>query len=320
MIGVLATAASAGTLRTITGTAKADRLTGTARADAISGLGGNDRLTGLGGNDLLVDGPGNDTIGGAGVDRVRCGTGRDTVQADGRDSVSRDCEKVTRPKPPPADDDPPATPRRATPPRSPICVSAPSRRSQTTGASRAARRALQDRRSPAPHASTARCGPSTRAALRSRSPSSSTARSSTSRRPATVGRSSRSTRTPRRFRRGAGAAGRSSTASSSPRSRSRPPADRSPLCGRGKLAVTCAIRRCEAAVVREAGGRLRYVRRDDATDEDHSAAGVMASARDGLNRRRGVLEERCPDDAGRYPRDAVRLSALRGRIERHGSR
>jgi hypothetical protein len=98
------------------GTSTADTMTGTAFADVLRGLGGNDRLNGRGGNDRLFGGPGRDSLtGGTGRDlldagpgndrvaardgtrdTVRCGPGRDTVVADRRDIVSRNCEKVQR--------------------------------------------------------------------------------------------------------------------------------------------------------------------------------------------------------------------------------
>jgi Ca2+-binding RTX toxin-like protein len=106
------------------GNAGPNTLAGTARNDKLNGLGGNDTLNGLGGNDTLNGGPGNDRIfGGAGndhliggpgkdmihgdagndlidardgqKDRVDCGAGHDTVNADKLDVVSH-CEKVNR--------------------------------------------------------------------------------------------------------------------------------------------------------------------------------------------------------------------------------
>jgi hypothetical protein len=109
-------AASRGVTRS--GTSRADTMNGTAFGDVLRGLAGNDRLNGRGGNDRLFGGAGHDSLtGGAGVDlldagtgndrisardgtrdTVRCGPGRDTVVADRRDSVSRDCETVRRPR------------------------------------------------------------------------------------------------------------------------------------------------------------------------------------------------------------------------------
>jgi RTX calcium-binding nonapeptide repeat (4 copies) len=102
---------------TRSGTSTADTMNGTAFADVLRGLAGNDRLNGRGGNDRLFGGAGHDALtGGAGIDlldagagndrisardgirdTVRCGPGRDTVVADRRDSVSRNCETVRRP-------------------------------------------------------------------------------------------------------------------------------------------------------------------------------------------------------------------------------
>jgi hypothetical protein len=101
---------------TRTGTSARDVLVGTAQADRLSGRGGADRLVGRGGADLLAGGAGADRLlGGAGRDvldggsgddsiaaadgvrdTIRCGRGRDTVVADRRDSIARDCERVRR--------------------------------------------------------------------------------------------------------------------------------------------------------------------------------------------------------------------------------
>jgi Ca2+-binding RTX toxin-like protein len=90
--------------------------TGTARADVLIGGLGNDTLNGGRGNDTIKGGAGNDhLIGGAGVDRlfggrgndrvdardgtrdvVDCGPGTDLVRADKKDTISRDCEQVSR--------------------------------------------------------------------------------------------------------------------------------------------------------------------------------------------------------------------------------
>ena len=83
---------------TIVGTSHADTLRGTMQADRLYGKAGNDILLGRGGNDLLTGGPG--------ADRLVCGPGRDVARADRRDTVARDCEKVTGLGPPP----PPTTP------------------------------------------------------------------------------------------------------------------------------------------------------------------------------------------------------------------
>jgi hypothetical protein len=80
------------------GTDAHDVLDGTARADVLCGAGGADRLTGGGGADVFRAGAGNDVIQARdGVaDAVVCGPGRDTVTADRRDRVNRDCERVRR--------------------------------------------------------------------------------------------------------------------------------------------------------------------------------------------------------------------------------
>ena len=97
------------------GQAGNDRASGQSGNDRLYGGAGNDTLTGAAGNDQLVDRKGRDRLsGGAGHDRIdardtavagrrvtdtiTCGKGVDTVLADPRDKVSRDCEKarVTR--------------------------------------------------------------------------------------------------------------------------------------------------------------------------------------------------------------------------------
>lgn len=89
------------------GTKKADRLRGTAAGDRLLGRGGNDRLKGLAGDDCLnggkgkdrmVAGAGNDTISARDGQRdvIRCGTGTDTVVADKRDKIAKDCERRKR--------------------------------------------------------------------------------------------------------------------------------------------------------------------------------------------------------------------------------
>jgi hypothetical protein len=107
LVSVLVTAAAAGA-RVVTGTPGDDRLVGTARADALRGLGGRDLLRGASGADYLNGGPGRDAHeAGPGDDLisasydgardvVRCGTGRDVVNVDLVDTVSRDCELVGR--------------------------------------------------------------------------------------------------------------------------------------------------------------------------------------------------------------------------------
>jgi hypothetical protein len=110
--------------RSIDGTRRADRLVGSAASERIRGFGGDDYLYGKGGRDCLFGGRGRDRLrGGSGADRlvggpgrdvvsggsgrdlitsrdnrrdiVRCGKGRDTVQADAHDRL-RGCERVRR--------------------------------------------------------------------------------------------------------------------------------------------------------------------------------------------------------------------------------
>jgi Ca2+-binding RTX toxin-like protein len=75
--------------------------------DHLSGGDGNDRLIGAGGRDVLTGGAGADNFdAGDGDDtinardgrrdRISCGRGRDRVSADRVDTVSRDCESVSR--------------------------------------------------------------------------------------------------------------------------------------------------------------------------------------------------------------------------------
>jgi hypothetical protein len=92
----------------IRGTSGNDRLNGTIRADELYGLGGNDRLEGRAaadlidggaGRDLLSGGPGPDRLTSSGdlrADAVRCGGGRDVVNAEHADRVAADCETVSR--------------------------------------------------------------------------------------------------------------------------------------------------------------------------------------------------------------------------------
>ncbi len=90
------------------GTPGSDVLRGTARADELYGRAGNDVLRGRGARDLLDGGAGRDRLwGGAGADwlttsgdgrpdTVRCGAGRDIVNADLADVAKPDCEVVSR--------------------------------------------------------------------------------------------------------------------------------------------------------------------------------------------------------------------------------
>jgi len=100
----------------IVGTWANDTLRGTAQADSICTFPGADRIDGLAGNDLIRSGNGDDTVtGGRGRDTidaaggrdviivrdgerdvVQCGSELDTVLADRKDVVARDCERVSR--------------------------------------------------------------------------------------------------------------------------------------------------------------------------------------------------------------------------------
>lgn len=84
-----------------------DRIDGLTARDRINGGAGNDKLYGERSSDRIDGGKGRDGIsGGQGddsirvrdgfVDRVNCGTGRDTVRADRIDRVARNCERVSR--------------------------------------------------------------------------------------------------------------------------------------------------------------------------------------------------------------------------------
>jgi Ca2+-binding RTX toxin-like protein len=75
-----------------------DRLSGGDGNDLVVGGGNHDRLTGGAGADNLQGGTGNDVINARDGrrDRVSCGSGRDRVSADRADTVSRDCESVSR--------------------------------------------------------------------------------------------------------------------------------------------------------------------------------------------------------------------------------
>ena len=82
----------------VIGTAQADQITGDNNPQAILGGDGDDVLDGGGGNDAILGQAGDDTITSRDgrIDVVSCGAGNDTVVADRRDVVSRDCESVTR--------------------------------------------------------------------------------------------------------------------------------------------------------------------------------------------------------------------------------
>jgi uncharacterized delta-60 repeat protein len=87
-----------------------DKLNGEEGNDKLYGGGGNDKLTGADGNDFLRGDSGRDSYrGGAGNDSisardgvresVNCGTGsRDKATVDRNDKVSRNCERVRRPR------------------------------------------------------------------------------------------------------------------------------------------------------------------------------------------------------------------------------
>ncbi|GAB4052024.1 lamin tail domain-containing protein [Catellatospora paridis] len=78
---------SAGSVCTITGTARTDIIEGTLNDDVICGLGGNDIINGRGGDDIIYGGPGNDLLsGGTGNDMVYGEDGRDLIKID--DEVS----------------------------------------------------------------------------------------------------------------------------------------------------------------------------------------------------------------------------------------
>ena len=81
----------------LSGVSGNDVLSGGAGNDKLSGSTGNDRLTGGSGRNSYSGGPGKDSIDAANgrVERVDCGSGRDSVRADRKDKVKR-CEKVRR--------------------------------------------------------------------------------------------------------------------------------------------------------------------------------------------------------------------------------
>ena len=92
---------------TLRGTAQADSICTFPGADRIDGLAGNDLIRSGNGDDIVTGGRGRDTIDAAGGrdvisvrdgerDVVRCGSEHDTVLADRRDAVARDCERVSR--------------------------------------------------------------------------------------------------------------------------------------------------------------------------------------------------------------------------------
>lgn len=86
------------------GTRGDNSITGSNLPDTIRAFAGNDRIGAGRGADDIDAGPGNDHITSNDASRVRkgardivrCGPGRDTVDADRQDLVSRDCERVRR--------------------------------------------------------------------------------------------------------------------------------------------------------------------------------------------------------------------------------
>ena len=80
------------------GTRGADTISGSLLADTIRAFSGNDEIAAGRGADDVDAGPGADRI--RTIDQardiVRCGPGRDTVDADRQDLVGRDCERVSR--------------------------------------------------------------------------------------------------------------------------------------------------------------------------------------------------------------------------------
>jgi Ca2+-binding RTX toxin-like protein len=91
---------------TLAGAGGNDGLSGGDNNDALAGGAGKDTLSGEAGNDRVDGGPGKDALsGGRGRDlllardgtrdKVRCGRDRDSARVDRRDTVNRDCERVS---------------------------------------------------------------------------------------------------------------------------------------------------------------------------------------------------------------------------------
>lgn len=82
----------------INGGSSNDRISGGSSGDRIAGGSGRDRINGNSGSDRISGNSGGDRITSLdnSRDRVNCGTGRDSVLADRRDIVSRNCERVRR--------------------------------------------------------------------------------------------------------------------------------------------------------------------------------------------------------------------------------
>ncbi|MBJ7354128.1 MAG: calcium-binding protein [Thermoleophilaceae bacterium] len=75
-----------------------DYVVGSSADNTLHGGSGNDHISGQGGADTLNGGSGNDWIEAVDgtVDTITCGSGSDTVQADTDDTVTGDCEAVSR--------------------------------------------------------------------------------------------------------------------------------------------------------------------------------------------------------------------------------
>ncbi|HEV2723695.1 MAG TPA: hypothetical protein VGV10_03605 [Thermoleophilaceae bacterium] len=82
----------------INGGAGNDRVSGGSSGDRIAGDAGSDRINGNSGADSISGNSGNDRITSRdnSRDKVNCGGGRDTVVADRKDRVARNCERVKR--------------------------------------------------------------------------------------------------------------------------------------------------------------------------------------------------------------------------------
>jgi Ca2+-binding RTX toxin-like protein len=81
----------------INGQSGNDTLSGGTGNDRLSGSTGNDKLNGGSGRNTYSGGPGKDTISAANgrVEKIDCGSGRDSVRADRKDKVKH-CERVRR--------------------------------------------------------------------------------------------------------------------------------------------------------------------------------------------------------------------------------
>ena len=85
----------------VLGGSSADTLTGNDAANFLAGGPGADRLEGGAGQDLYAAGPDDDRVESRDgtPDLVSCGTGSDSVVADGADATDPDCELVSKPPP-----------------------------------------------------------------------------------------------------------------------------------------------------------------------------------------------------------------------------